>query len=182
MVTKEKALYQVKLILDYLPKDEYKLIPQETIDYIEDNFEYDENITIDPKIPLDKQKIDDKAYDMLEKIIKQTKEHSNNRFNNANSSNEINEYIESVKKSNEVYDAKIENIRLNNIIELLKKENDKLPKAKELLEEYKEILKQKDIEIEKLKANNQELHDCINKIPKIIRKLFIKDFDVKLLK
>ena len=44
MLSKAKLLYQVKLILDYLPKEEYNLIPQETIYYIEDNFEYDENI------------------------------------------------------------------------------------------------------------------------------------------
>lgn len=42
MLSKAKALYQVKLILDYLPEEEYKLIPKETIEYIENNFEYDE--------------------------------------------------------------------------------------------------------------------------------------------
>ena len=31
MLSKAKALYQVKLILDYLPEEEYKLIPKETI-------------------------------------------------------------------------------------------------------------------------------------------------------
>ena len=62
MLSQAKVLYQVKLILDYLPEEEYKLIPQEMIDYIEDNFEYDENFSIDPEIPLEKQKIDDKAF------------------------------------------------------------------------------------------------------------------------
>ena len=179
MVTKSKALYQVKLVLDYLPEEEYKLIPQETIDYIEENFEYDEKFTIDPKIPLEKQKIDNKAYDFLEKIVKQTD--SNKIFTKQNNSSEINEYIKKVKESNNNYDTKIENIRLNNLVELLKKENNKIPKAKELLEEYKEALKQKDNEIEKLKRNNQELYECIQKLPKIIRKIFIKDFDTKLL-
>ena len=70
MLSKEKMLYQVKLILDYLPEEEYKLIPQETIDYIEDNFEYDENIVIDPSVPLENQKIDDKTYEFLDKMIK----------------------------------------------------------------------------------------------------------------
>ena len=42
MISKAKALYQVKVILDYLPEDEYKLIPKEMLDYIEDNFEYEE--------------------------------------------------------------------------------------------------------------------------------------------
>ena len=31
MLTKAKMLYQVKLILDYLPEEEYNLIPKETI-------------------------------------------------------------------------------------------------------------------------------------------------------
>ena len=71
-MTKSEALYQVKLILDYLPEEEYKLIPKETIDYIEENFEYDENISIDPNIPLENQNIDDKAYEFLDKVIKST--------------------------------------------------------------------------------------------------------------
>ena len=150
MVTKAKSLYQVKLILDYLPEDEYKLIPQETIDYIDENFEYDENFIIDPKIPLEKQKIDDKAYDLLEKIVKQTKTaYSNEISTKQNNSSAIDEYIKKVKQSNKNYDTMIENIRLNNLIEFLKKENSKIPKAKELLEEYKEALQLKDNEIEK---------------------------------
>lgn len=176
MLTKAKALYQVKLILDYLPKEEYELIPKETINYIEENFEYDEKIKIDPSIPLENQKIDDKAYELLEKII-------NNAENNKSKSNtnDISQYIESVKESNKNYDAKIENIKLKNIVELLKKENSKIPKAKELLEEYKEALNQKDIEIAKLKEDNEYLYKYIQKIPKILRRVFIKDKDMKLL-
>ena len=79
------------------------------------------------------------------------------------------------------YDAKIENIKLKNIVELLKKENSKIPKAKELLEEYKEALNQKDIEIAKLKEDNEYLYKYIQKIPKILRRVFIKDKDMKLL-
>ena len=66
-------------------------------------------------------------------------------------------------------------------LELLEKENSKIPKAKELVEEYKDALKQKDNEIEKLKRNNQELYESIKKLPKFIRKIFIKDIDTKLL-
>ena len=179
MLTKAKALYQVKLILDYLPEEEYKLIPQETIDYIEENFEYDGNITIDPNIPLEKQKIDDKAYDLLDKIVKSAKDAKTKIY-------EENEYEldtsgEEVKKSNNNYNAKIENIRLNNLVEILKEENSKIPKAKDLLMEYKEALKQKDNEIERLKKSNQDLYNCIEKLPRVIKKLFIKDLDIKLL-
>ena len=175
MLTKAKALYQVKLILDYLPEEEYELIPQEEIDYVEDNFEYDENISIDPSIPLENQKIDDKAYEILDRIIK--KAEANKKVN----IQEVDEYIESVKESNKKFDIEMENIRLKNIIETLEKENSKIPKAKELLEEYKEMVKQKDREIEELRENNKYLYECNQKIPKFIRKLFVKD-DIRLLR
>ena len=116
MLTKAKALYQVKLILDYLSQEEYNLIPQKTIDYIEDNFEYDENITINPDIPLENQKIDDQTYKILDKIIKQT-ENSQNIAHNS----EVNDYIANVKESNKEFDTGIENMKLKNLVELLKK-------------------------------------------------------------
>jgi len=111
---------------------------------------------------------------MLDKIVKSAER---NRENNK----DINQYIAEVKEQNKEFETKIENIKLKNIVESLKKENDKLPKAKVLLEEYKIALKQKDIEIERLKENNQNLYECIQKIPKILRKIFIKDNDIKLL-
>ena len=177
MKSKEKALYQVKLILDYLPEEEYKLIPQETIDYIEDNFEYDENFMINPNIPLEQQKIDDKTYEILDQIINKAEQSQK-----ANKKDELASYIEKVKKENQEFDIKVENIKLKNIIETLKKENKKIPKAKSLLEEYKDALKQKDVEIEALKETNQDLYERINNLPKIIKKLFLKDFNEKLLK
>ena len=177
MKSKEKALYQVKLILDYLPEEEYKLIPQETIDYIEDNFEYDENFMINPNIPLEQQKIDDKTYEILDQIINKAEQSQK-----ANKKDELASYIEKVKKENQEFDIKVENIKLKNIIETLKKENKKIPKAKSLLEEYKDALKQKDVEIEALKETNQDLYESINNLPKIIKKLFLKDFNEKLLK
>ena len=182
MITKAKALYQVKLILEYLPREEYKLIPKEIIDYIDENFEYDENFTINPSIPLEKQKIDDKTYDLLKEIIKKVKNlNLNNIILKSNVNFDIEEYVKNVKESNKYYETKIENIGLNNLVELLKKENDKIPKAKELVEEYKKIINQKIDEIERLKRDNQYLYKCIQKLPKIVRKIFIKDFDKKLL-
>ena len=179
MLSKAKALYQVKLILDYLPEEEYSLIPKETIEYIENNFEYDENFLIDPKIPLEKQKIDDKAYEMLEKIIKATEltKEESKTYDSA----KINTYLKEVKKSNENYNTKIENIRLKNLIEELKNENSKIPKAKDLISNYIDALKKKEDEIEELKKNNQDLYNYIQGLPKIIKKIFLKDFNIKLL-
>lgn len=180
MVTKEKALYQVKLILDYLPDEEYKLIPKETIDYIENNFEYDENFSIDPNIPLEKQNIDYKAYETLDKIVKAA-EYNKRHMKNLNTS-EKNGNFEEINEWNNSNNAEIENVRLKNLVEVLKKENSKISKAKDLIAEYKNMLQQKDEEIENLKRRNDELYNCIQKLPKIIKVLFIKDLNKKLLK
>lgn len=179
MLSKANALYQVKLILDYLPEEEYKLIPKETIEYIENNFEYDENFSINPNIPLEKQKIDDKAYEILDKIVKATEVTKNE--NKLHDKAKMNAYIQEVKESNQNYNDRIENIRLKNLVEMLKKENSKILKAKDLISDYKDALKQKEDEIEKLKKNNQDLYNCIQGLPKIIKKLFIKDLNIKLL-
>lgn len=179
MISNDKVLYQVKVILDYLPEDEYKLIPKETIDYIEENFEYDENFSIDPNIPLEKQKIDDKAYEMLDKIVKSaeiTKKENKSIINT-----EMNAYLQKVRESNKNYNTRIENIRLKNLVDMLKKENSKIQKARDLLYEYKDAIKEKDNEIEKLRRNNQDLYNCIQRLPKIIKKLFKKNGDIKLL-
>ena len=171
MLSNRKMLYQVKLILDYLPEEEYRLIPQDMINYIENNYEYDENIKINPKIPLEKQSIDDKTYEMLNKIEKRT-------FNNTK---DIDNYIEKVKKENKEFNIKIENAKLKNKLEVLEKENERIPKAKALLEEYNSALKQKETEIKRLKEKNQKLNNYIKKIPKILRNIFTKEDDIKIL-
>ena len=177
MVTKEKALYQVKLILDYLPEEEYKLIPKEMIDYIEDNFEYDENFTIDPKVPLEKQNIDDKAFEFLEKIIESIKVPKSDSLSQVDTpkSDDIQQGIDS-NQSNPS-DIMSENSRLKQLVDKLKEENSKIPKVKDLISEYKDVIKQKDEQINSLKKKNQELYEYIQKIPKFIRKLFIPDFE-----
>ena len=92
-----------------------------------------------------------------------------------NKKDDIKQYISDVKKENEEFDMKLENIRLKELIEIVKKENEKIPKAKSLLEEYKNTLKQKDAEISNLKQSIQQLYKSLQKIPKFIRKIFLKD-------
>lgn len=171
MLTNAKALYQVKLILDYLPKDEYDLIPQEVIEYVENNFEIDKNIKINPEIPLESQNIDDKTYEILEKIIKKIDSITNKK------NDDISKYVESTKKSNE----EIENIRLNNLVEDLKEKNGKIPKVKNLVQEYKNALRDKDNEITKLQKDNEILLSIYKKISKFIRKIFVREKEIKLL-
>ena len=119
-MTKEKALYQVKLILDNLNKEEYDLIPKNYIEYINQNMEYDENIKIDPSVPIEQQDIDEKAYDYLEKIINET------------------------EKLKELYKTYDEYTRSDLIlkIENYKKEQAKFKDAKIILEDYKNIMYQ----------------------------------------
>lgn len=71
---------------------------------------------------------------------------------------------------------------LKKIVEILKKENSKIPKVKELCKDYRDELKKKDEEIERLKRVNLELYKDMQKIPKFLRKFFIKENKVKMLK
>ncbi len=88
---------------------------------------------------------------------------------------EITEYINKVKESNKNYYSKIENVKLKKIINLLKNENQKIPKAKNLIEDYKKALECKNNEISSLKSDIDYLSECLNKIPKIFRKIFLKN-------
>ena len=171
----QKILYQVKVILDFLSEEEYQLIPKETIDYIENNYEYDENFSIDPDIPLENQKIDDRTFVFLDNLIKEIESNIQNEkikeYENKNPNNELDNTL----------DIKQKYMQLKELVEILKKENSKIPQVKDLIEQYKYMLTQKDLEIEKLKQNNQNLLNCIQQLPKIIKRLFIKDLNTNLL-
>ena len=69
-MTKAKAYYQAFLVLKCLSKEEYSLIPKRLLDEITSKMEQDPNITVDSTIPLEEQKIDEKAYDILDRVIK----------------------------------------------------------------------------------------------------------------
>ena len=163
-MTQNQALYQVKLILDYMPDEDYNKIPKETIQYIHENMEEDESIYVKPDVPLEKQDIDEKTYDFLDKIIKQIEYPQPNKQNNSKKVDEL---------SRE---------ELINLLERYKKENSKIVKAKDLLTEYKQALEQKDREIVELKEVNQDLYTNIQKCPKIIKRLFFRKMGSKLLR
>jgi len=158
-MTKEKALYQVKLILDNLNEEEYNLIPKEDIEYINENMEISEDIIIDTSKPLEEQDIDDKACEYLEKILNKIEKNQQickeyEGFSRLNLITEINKYKNEAGKNNEI---------------------------RKLLEDYKNLVNKKNEEIEKVKENNKLLYDSIQKCPKLIRKIYFKDFELKLL-
>ncbi len=211
-MTKAKAYYQAYLVLDCLSDEEYSLIPDELLEEIESKMEVDESIKVDSSIPLEKQKIDEKAYDILEKVIKAIeKNYGRDAIDNpdkyadkakpkkkkSSSSKEIFEdderkVIEKPKLEVERRDIEVEqriqelqneNIKLKSIIKALEEENKKIEKAKELVIDYKGALsiqeeKNKKLknEIDKLQQSNDELYESISKMPKILRKIFIKDY------
>lgn len=159
-MTKEKALYQVKLILDNLTEEEYSLIPKEDIDYINQNMEYSEDIIIDSSKSLEEQEIDEKACEYLEKIVskiekKQIIRSEYEGFDKLNLIKEINKYKIKAEKNNDI---------------------------KRLLEDYKNLVNKKNEEINSLKENNKLLYNSIQKCPKLIRRIYFKDFESKLLK
>ena len=174
MLTREKALYQLKLILDYLPQNEYQLISKETIEYIEKNMEIDESIQIDPAIDLDEQNIDDLTYEYLEEVIDEMQFHQKKEA-------DLEQNIQKVQEDIKTQGYQIEIKELQEIIERLKQENTKIPKAKSLMMEYKEALAQSEAEREKLRKNLSDMYETFQKIPKIIKKIFIKDWEKKLL-
>lgn len=157
-MTKEKVLYQVKLILDNLNEEEYKRIRKEDLDYIYNHMEYDENITIDTSLSFDELDLDPVTYDVLERII-----------TNAQVSEE---------KSNE---ESIDNntSKIENNVEI---QNQKVEELKKLVVDYKSLVDNKDEEIKRLSENNAQLYNSIKKCPFLIRKIFFKDFEQKLLK
>ena len=149
-MTKEKALYQTKLILDCLPSQEYDLIPKDLIEYIKTNMEYDKNIKIDPNIEIEEQDIDEKTYQMLDKILKRV---------------ETNLQKDEEKKIEK--DPYQEIMTLKNIILNLQKENGKITEAKKLVVEYKK-------EVERLNNKCKFLEQNLHDIPNFIKVIFIK--------
>ena len=213
-MTKSKAYYEAYLVLQCLSEVEYNLIPKDLLNEITTKMEVDDSIQVDPSVPLEKQKLSDKTYDILDKVInaiekaygKDAIDHpedvvvedksEDNRRNKITVEEIDLDLLESKPNTNTsnrgmaASDANLreENIRLQSIIDTLKIENQKVGKAKELVMDYKELVDKQEKEISKLKEevtklqiDNAELYGQIQKFPKLIRRIFIKD-NTKLLK
>ena len=68
---------------------------------------------------------------------------------------------------------------------MLKKDAEKVSEAKKICElyktEYKKMENEKSKEIMELTKKLEEVQDSLDKIPKFIRKIFIKEIDAKML-
>jgi len=159
-MTKEKALYQVKLVLDNLEEEDYNKLRKEDLEYIYKNMEYDENIKINPNVPFEQLNLDEKAYKLLEVII------SNAEINSSNVNKE--------KMST--------NLEYNELLEKFNLEVNKNKEMEKMILDYNKLLESKDKELKNIRENNKNLYYSIQKCPFLIRKIFFKDFESKLLK
>lgn len=208
-MTKAKAYYEAYLVLQCLSKKEYSLIPKKLLDEITTNMEKDNSIKVDPNIPLEKQKLNEKTYDILDRVItaierqygKDAIDHPEDVVvveekppeEPAVEEIEIDDFTAPTpkidySKENDPKKLKDENIRLKSIIESLKAENEKVGKAKSLVIDYQELVTKKDAEIaklkedvEKLQKDNEDLYNSIQRTPKLFRRIFFKD-NIKMLK
>ena len=118
-MTKEKALYQVKLILDNLEEEDYKLLRKEDIDYVNNNMEYDESISLDPSVPFENLDLDPLVYGILDKIFANA-ESNKSQFekkkleDESSKDNEIKEMILEYKSLLEKKDEIIKSLNENN--------------------------------------------------------------------
>ena len=64
----------------------------------------------------------------------------------------------------------------------MQKENQKIPKAKELIYGYQQVISNKDEKIKQLEQECNSLKEMLNRIPKFIKMLFLRNKKVKLLK
>ena len=207
-MTKPKAYYQAYLVLDCLSKEEYALIPKDLLNEIKSKMEVDESITVDSTIPLEKQKIDEKTYDILDRVIRAIeKAYGSDAIDNpdkyatqvvdppvkdskkptSSSAKKQESKVEEIVVDDEkerisIKELKEENLKLKGIISALENENKKIEEAKQLFYDYKEVVSRKDEIIKDLKMQNDELrkandelHQNIEKVPKIVRKIFIKE-------
>lgn len=159
-MTKEKAMYQTWLILEGLSKAERDSIPQDLLDTIKNTMEPDENIKIDFSIPLEKQNLDSKTWDMLDKVVKGSK---------------TNKKTVPTNPRDELEKIKLANIALTNELQQFKDD------SKALVEKYKEAYENATKENSNLKNNCEALIESINSIPGFIRKMFLKSEKVKML-
>ena len=159
-MTKEKALYQVKLVLDNLEEEDYNKLRKEDLEYIYKNMEYDENIKINPNVPFEQLNLDEKSYKLLEVLI------SNAEISSSNVNKE--------KMST--------NLEYNKLLEKFNLAVNKNKEMEKIILDYNKLLESKDEELKNIKEDNKNLYCSIQKCPFLIRKIFFKDFESKLLK
>lgn len=89
--------------------------------------------------------------------------------------NKVENYVRNIEKINKINELEKTNEQYKNQIEELKANNNIILETRELLEEYQKLVKQKDEEINKLKENNLQINETMNRMPRIIRRIFLRN-------
>lgn len=84
-------------------------------------------------------------------------------------------YVYNIEKINKINELENINKLYKNKIETLEADNKIILETKELLEEYQKLVKNKDREINKLKENNIQMNESMSRIPKLIRRIFLRN-------
>lgn len=185
-------MYQTWLIIEGLPDEEKSLISVELLDEIQNTMEQDDSIKIDFSIPLEKQELDTKTWSMLNKIMKSVNKNgykksrkiSEKYLNNSNASKETSDY-----KINEDY---IEKIKIENT-QLLQELSKTKENVRVLITGYKKayedskrenvrLRKECENEIKELKQSCNDVIQMFDMIPRIVRRIFVKDEKIKMLR
>ncbi len=188
MLTNEKSLYQAKLILECLPKEEYALIPQDVIDYLNQNAEYDPSIQVNPHVALEKQNIDTKTYAYLGKVLQRIQTNSNTSSTTTVATASTSTATttpsfqtadwERMQKENESMKSEISRLQTELAQSTMKL--GKLTETEGLIHTYESLVSERNETITKLTEDNVKLRGYINNTPGWIRKFFMKDINLML--
>lgn len=85
---------------------------------------------------------------------------------------ELAKIIYRIKDENNLIETKKENISLKKQVDELTLQNKKLYETKSLINQYKNVMNQKNRDIERLIIENEKLNANFEKIPNFIRKIF----------
>lgn len=96
-------------------------------------------------------------------------------INNKELENKFEKYVNNIIELNKIYELEKRNKLYKKKIEILEADNEVILELKELLKEYQKLVNDKDREINKIKENNMQLNESMKKIPKLIRKIFLKN-------
>ena len=188
-MTKAKAYYQAYLVLKCLSKEEYSLIPKPLLTEITTKMEKDPNIKVDSSIPLEEQKIDEKAYDILDKVIKAIE-----RAYGADAIDNPEKYAQETDDESEDETFKQEKAQLTDIeidiendIEIVEKDkNKKKPKESNRqkddnlkLQNIMEALKEETEKVEKAKELYYNYKEIVAKKDEKIRLLMEENEELK---
>ena len=111
-------------------------------------------------------------YTLLKKD--QEKQEQKNGTKNILFERDLDKYVQNVEYLNRRNELEKRNELYQNKIKELEADNGIIMETKELLKEYQKLIKEKDKKINELKESNMQINKKLEKIPRVVRKIFIR--------